>query len=154
GDLRYRRFLDRPAREHDRLPGEIAQGADPAPAADHELGPRDEHGWREGDALAPLDRVGRRAALEIDRPPLHLFEAVLRRGRTILDADVPSDLAADLLDDHLADVERIADRLFFRVEEGERRRILAVAKPDDTSRLDPLERRRGPGLDARAGWLS
>ena len=145
--------MDRAAREHDGLAVEIAQRADAAAAADQELGAGDEHGRREGDGLAPLGGVRRRAAFEIDRTRGHELEAVLGRHGPVFDGEILADFAGNLVDDDFAEVERISDRLPFRVEERERRRVLAVAQANDTRLVDPLERAGGIGDDRRAGSL-
>jgi hypothetical protein len=60
---------------------------------------------------------------------------------------------ADLLDDDVADVERVPDGPALCVEEGEGRRVLAVADADDARFVDllqgareRLDRRRRPRL--------
>src|SRR5205823_6048130 len=88
-------------------------------------------------------------AFEIDLPRRHEIEAVLGRHRTILDANVPAQLGANLLDDDLAQVQRIADRLLrLRIEKRERRRILAVAEAHGARIVDFLER-AGIAYDGR-----
>ena len=94
-----------------------------------------------------------RAALEVDRAGGHHLEAVFGRHRPVFDLEVLADFFGDLLDDDFAEVERIADRLLFRVEECERRRIFAVAQANDARLVDSLERWGGVGDDQRAGAL-
>jgi hypothetical protein len=70
GELRNRRLVDGAAREHDRLALQIPEIQDAAAPTNEQLGAGDEHRRRERGHLAALDVVGRRAAFEIDCPPL------------------------------------------------------------------------------------
>jgi hypothetical protein len=118
---------------------EITQRADIAAAADQELRAGDEHRRREGDGLAPLRGVRRRAAFEIDRPRGHELEAVLGRHGPVFDGEILADLARDLVDDDLVDVERISDRLLFasrNVNGGE------FAYPRRTTRVSSISLER------------
>jgi len=93
------------AGQHDRLAGQIAEIEDTAATADHELRARDEHRRGERCDFPALDVVSRGAAFEVDLTRIHELETVLRRNRTIRDANVLPKLGTDFLDDDLAKVE-------------------------------------------------
>ena len=135
------------------LPARSRERPDAAAAPHQELGAGDEHGGREGDDLAPFGGVRRRAAFEVDLARADELEAVFRGYRPEFDSKLLADFAGDLVDDDLAHVERISDRLFRGVEERERRRARAVAQANDPRLVDPLERGGRVRDHERAGAL-
>ena len=109
-----------------------------------QLGARDEDRRRERDQLLALDVVRGRSAFEVDLARGDGGDARLRGHRLPLDRDRPANLLADRVDEQLAQVDRIADRLAARRQVRERNRRLAVADRD---------RSTGADLGERAGQL-
>ena len=119
----------------------------------HQLGAGDEHQRRECDLPGALG-VGRgRSAFEVDLVLHHRRNAVVRGDLDVVDPEIGIvDLDADLLDDGLAQFEAVADRPVGVIEEGERRRTLAIAEPHGMVCLDIGERRAKPLAACGLRW--
>ncbi len=95
------------------------------------------------DLLLALGVVGGRTAFEVDGAVGDQRNAGRRRHRIELDLElVELELLLHGIDDLVADVHRVADRLLVVVEIGERNRQIAIAERDRAGFLDILQRPR------------
>ena len=86
---------------------------------------------REPDLLLARDVVGGRAALQVDGAVRHQRDAVGRGDQLVVDLDRRHlQLGFDRVDDPVAQVHRVADRLLLVVVVGEGDRGVAVADGD------------------------
>ena len=98
---------------------------------------------REGSFLLTLQRIGGRAAFDIDGAVLDERDAVGRSDRLILDVKLrEAEFLLDGIRNALADREGIACRLAVGVEVGERNRTFAVAERNGAGFLNFFERAR------------
>src|SRR5262249_39668935 len=128
-------------RHRDRLPPEVAVRPELRRSLDRKLGPTYEDDRRKRNLLLPLGIVCRRPAFEIDRSVDNAWNPGLGVDGHVLHLDrIVAELGSNVLDDFLADLDRITDRLPRRVQIRERDRRVAVADDDCLFRLDLLER--------------
>ena len=124
-----------------RLAIQLRQALDARCLLDRHAYVGDEGGRRKGHLLLPRFIVGGGAAFEVDRAVGHQRNAVLRGHRRMRDLERRKfQLRLDGIDDPVADVDVIADRLLLVVEIGERQRRFTNAQGDAGAVLDFLQR--------------
>ncbi len=145
--------VGRAGRRHDGLAFKIVERFEVSRLFRHEAIGGHEVGDRERDLFLPLEVVGGRAALKVDRAVCHQRNAGGRGDGLQLDLEFAElEVRLHRVDDLVAEVHRIADDLLLVVIVGERKRRFAMADRDRAGILDFFERTllRGGGAGEQA----